>query len=85
MTSAFEKKTTPFDCLARVDQGALGNRVGEKQCPAARITFSRANATFLAAVGVSERRFADQHQLELELKQRVEEGRFPPEYVVISD
>lgn len=51
----------------------------------AQITFTRANATVLAALGVSERRLADQYSLEQELRRLVEQGIFPPEYVVVTD
>lgn len=51
----------------------------------AEITFTRANATVLAATGVYERRLADQYLLEQELKKLVECGTIQPEYVVVTD
>jgi hypothetical protein len=50
-----------------------------------RVTFSREKATFLEAVGVTERQLRDEKLLEDELRALVEQGRFPPEYVVITD
>lgn len=51
----------------------------------AQVTFLRENATFLAAVEVSERRVADKYKLEQELTALVQAGDFPPHYVVITD
>jgi hypothetical protein len=51
----------------------------------AQITFTRENATVVAALGVSERRLVDQHRLEEELSTLVRRGTFPPDYVVITD
>ena len=51
----------------------------------AKITFLRANATVVAALGVSERRLTDQYLLEQELKPLVERGIVPPDYVVVTD
>jgi hypothetical protein len=51
----------------------------------AQVTFLRENATFLAAVEVSERRVADKYKLEQELTVLVQAGDFPPDYVVITD
>lgn len=51
----------------------------------ARITFSRENATLLAARGVKDRRLVDQYRLEQELKDLVKAGDFPPDHVVVTD
>jgi len=50
-----------------------------------QITFSRANASFLAAIGVRERAVADKYMLEQELRGLVQQGTLPPEYVVVTD
>jgi hypothetical protein len=50
-----------------------------------RITFSRANATVLAAVGTREREIIDKYLLQRELAERVKEGVFPPDWVVVTD
>jgi hypothetical protein len=50
-----------------------------------RVSFLRENATFLAAVDVSERRLADKYQLEQELIELVRANRFPADYVVITE
>jgi hypothetical protein len=51
----------------------------------ARVTFARGKATFLEAVGVSERELRSERLLEDELRALVELGIFPPHYVVITD
>ncbi len=50
-----------------------------------RITFSRANATVMAAVGTREREIVDKYLLEQELAELVKRGVFPPDYVVVTD
>lgn len=50
-----------------------------------RIAFTRADAAFLAAVGVKARGLRSEQRLRDELKAKVEEGLFQPEYVVVTD
>jgi len=68
---------------------AAGESIGIAGVPpgevGAQLTFQRANATVVAAVGVTERHLTDQYALEQELKALVERGIFPPDYVVVTD
>ncbi len=50
-----------------------------------RIKFTRANAAFLAAVGVKVRALRSEHKLRAELTAKVEGHAFPADYVVVTD
>ncbi len=50
-----------------------------------RIKFTRANAAFLAAVGVKVRALRSEHKLRAELTAKVESREFPADYVVVTD
>lgn len=72
-----------------VETQAKGQNAGITSLPAgtagARIKFTRAHSTFLAAVEVSELTLVDKQALEDELVELVKKGDFPAEYVVITD
>jgi hypothetical protein len=70
-------------------QGSAGNAVPGLGIPVgeagARLTFTHANSSFLAAVGVKAHTLRSEQRLRTELRTKVEEGSFQLEHVVVTD